>query len=315
MKFNEKIGFKTSAGIQASIESYMYYPFHLHDTYIEIICVLNGSVDIYDSAVCYKLKENEIHILNAKDPHKIISDIPETLLLIVHIDKEVYADIYPKLKLGYFTTYSRDANGYILSEMKYFRFLLASVYLEDIEKTPSEFKLDALTKEIIELLFDEFHDYAYTLSASGGYNIVRRKYDGRDYDEFYRAYRIADYIETYFKDSITLSEIAKDEFLSVPYLSKYIKDNLGVTFSDLLSIARVSEAERLLSLTNKTIEQIALDVGFANRAHLFQHFSKWFSKSPSAYRKEVLNDLGDNVAIQLGNIDKNIAIDKIHSFL
>ena len=76
MKFNEKIGFKTSAGIQASIESYMYYPFHLHDTYIEIICVLNGSVDIYDSAVCYKLKENEIHILNAKDPHKIISDIP-----------------------------------------------------------------------------------------------------------------------------------------------------------------------------------------------------------------------------------------------
>ena len=32
MKFNEKIGFKTSAGIQVSIESYMYYPFHLHDT-------------------------------------------------------------------------------------------------------------------------------------------------------------------------------------------------------------------------------------------------------------------------------------------
>lgn len=315
MNFNEKIGFKTSAGIQASVDSYMYYPFHLHNTYIEIVCVLTGSVSIYDSAVRYELKKNEIHILNANDPHKIISSDPDTLLLIVHINKDTYVDIYPKLKLGYFTAHSRDAKGYILPEMKYLRFLLASAYLEYIQKKPSEFRLDALAKEIIELLFDEFHDYAYILPASGGYNIVRRKYDGRDYDEFYRAYRIADYIESSFKNTVTLSEIAKNEFLSVPYLSKYIKDNLGVTFSDLLSIARASEAERLLSLTNKTIEQIALDVGFANRAHLFHHFSKWFSKSPSAYRKEVLNDLGDNVSMQPGNVNPDIINELIYLLL
>ena len=87
-------------------------------------------------------------------------------------------------------------------------------------------------------------------------------------------------------------------------------------FSDLLSIVRASEAERLLSLTNKTIEQISLDVGFANRAHLFHHFSKWFSKSPSAYRKEVLDDLGgDNVAMQPGNINPDITSELIHLLL
>ena len=38
MKFNEKLGFKTAAGIRSSIEAIDYYPFHSHETYIEFIC-------------------------------------------------------------------------------------------------------------------------------------------------------------------------------------------------------------------------------------------------------------------------------------
>lgn len=315
MGFKVKKGFKTTAGISAYVQSYKYYPFHSHDTYIEIICVLNGSLTIFDSAVQYHLNEKEVHILNSADPHKLIAATCDTSILVVHIDKTVYNSKYEKLPLGYFTAHSNNANGYILPEMDYLRFLMAEAYLEYRKDSPSSVKLDNIACELIDLLFEEFHDYSYTLLPEGGYNISRRKYDGRDYEEFYRVYRIADYIETYFDKPIKLSDIARNEFLSVPYMSKYIKQNIGVSFNDLLSIARVSEAERLLNTTNKPIDQIASEVGFSSRSHLFKHFARWFSKSPSAHRKEILEDMGNDSSIQLGLLDQEKALAVIYSFL
>ena len=131
----------------------------------------------------------------------------------------------------------------------------------------------------------------------------KRKYDGRNEDEFYRIYRIADYLEIHFKESVKLTDIAEQEFLSVPYLSKYIKKNIGITFSELVSIIRCDEAERLLATSNHSIEQIASMTGFANRAHLFSNFTKWFSQSPSQHRKSILNDLNGQIKIRYSQYD------------
>lgn len=315
MKFNEQLGFKTSAGIRASIESIDYYPFHSHHTYIELICVLKGNVTLYDSAVSYELHENEIHIMNSSDPHKIISKSPDNILLTIHIDKTKYSDQFKNLNLAYFVATSHNKDNIYFPEMKLLRFHMAQAYLEYISATASNIQLDYIANQILSLLFDEFHDYAYCILDSGNYNIVRRKYDGRNENEFYRVYRIADYIETNFRQKIQLSEIAENEFLSIPFLSQYIKKNIGITFSQLLSIARCSEAEKLLSTTNKSVEQIACDVGFVGRSHLFKHFTRWFSKSPSEYRKTILADLGEEIKIKYGNLDIETGLTIINKYL
>lgn len=315
MKFNEKLGFKTAAGIRSSIEAIDYYPFHSHETYIEFICVLRGAITIYDSAVKYHLKKDEIHIMNSTDPHKIVSDSNDSLLLMIHLDKSKYLEHHKSLQLGYFTAHSNDDKNILLPEIKLLRFLMAKVHIEYNKNEASAIELDRLANQMIDLLFEQFHDYAYVKLASGNYNIVRRKYDGRNENEFYRVYRIADYIELYFNNKLTLQDIAEEEFLSVPYLSKYIKNNIGITFSELVSIARCSEAERLLANTNKSVEQIALDTGFVNRAHLFRHFTRWFSQSPSEYRKKVLKDLGDDVKITYREFDKKEALDILNAYM
>lgn len=315
MKFNEQLGFKTSAGIRASLQAIDYYPFHSHETYIEIICVLQGAITIYDSAVSYRLGKNEIHILNSTDPHKIVSETDDSILLTVHLDKTKYLKNYKNLHLAYFTAHSNDKKNILLPEIKLLRFLMAKTYEEYHKKESSQIELDSLAHQILTLLFEQFHDYAYVKLESGMYNIVRRKYDGRNEEEFYRIYRIADYVESEFKKKLTLADIAEIEFLSVPYLSKYIKNNIGITFSELVSIARCSEAERLLANTNKGVEQIAFEVGFANRAHFFKHFNRWFSQSPSEYRKKILGDLGDHVTIKYRELDKEKAFTILDAYL
>ena len=302
MQFNEQLGFKTPSGIRASIQAIDYYPFHSHKTYIEIICVLSGSYTVHDCAVTYTLNENEIHIFNSTYPHKIEANEENSTLLMIHIDKRKYLD-YDNMMIGYFIADSQYKENVLFPEMKLLRFYMAKAYSEYIKPAPSAIELDAIARDIIDLLFEQFHDYAYHKLENGTCLTVRRKYDGRNEDEFYRIYRIADYLEIHFKESVKLTDIAEQEFLSVPYLSKYIKKNIGITFSELVSIIRCDEAERLLATSNHSIEQIASMTGFANRAHLFSNFTKWFSQSPSQHRKSILNDLNDQIKIRYSQYD------------
>ena len=53
MQYTEQIGYKSEARIKARLESIEYYPFHIHENSLEIICVLNGTVEICDSAATY----------------------------------------------------------------------------------------------------------------------------------------------------------------------------------------------------------------------------------------------------------------------
>lgn len=306
MDFNEQLGFKTSAGIRASLMNIQEYPFHFHQNYIEIICVLKGSIEIYDSAVNYTLGPNEMHIFNSSDPHKItaIDDPDEVVILTVHIDKTKYLASYDKLPIAYFVCHSTNPSNIFLPEMNLLRMLMTKAYFEYTERRASAHDLDTIAHEIIDLLYGQFHYYAYEKLSTGNYQIIRRKYDGRNEDEFYRIYKIADYVEYNFMHNLKLKDVAKKEFLSAPYLSKYIKANIGITFSELLSIARCAEAERLLANTNKSIESISAEVGFTSRNHLFAHFNKWLGQSPSSYRKMVQRDIGLDAVIKYSVIDE-----------
>ena len=62
MQYTEQIGYKSEARIKARLESIEYYPFHIHENSLEIICVLNGTVEICDSAATYTLSYGDVHM-------------------------------------------------------------------------------------------------------------------------------------------------------------------------------------------------------------------------------------------------------------
>ena len=58
-----------------------------------------------------------------------------------------------------------------------------------------------------------------------------------------------------------------------------------MSFQQWLSSVRCEFAEKLLVSTNKTISEIALEVGFASTKYLISHFKKWYACTPSRYRE------------------------------
>lgn len=314
MEYIEMIGYKSSSNIRAKVESISYYPFHLHKHDLEIICVLNGSVTICDSAASYTLSYGDVYFFNKNDSHKIVSDDPENIVLTVHINLNNYIQYFENLNNCYFIcdTYAQPSNYSF--DIKHLRFQLANIYKSYTEKI-SDIKLEQHAKELLTLLTENFQDYIYKEDAEHRPALVRLNSQNKLYKNYDRMYHIVDFVTENFRDKITLQQIADIEYLSTAHLSRYIKETLGLTFSQLLSLTRCEETARLLSHTNKTIDQIAAEVGFANRKHLALQFKKWFDQTPTQYRNDIHKDLNNETQIRFNSFDYDYAMKLIEMYL
>lgn len=313
--FRENIGYKLNSRVRASLDNIRNYPVHMHAGSIEIICVLDGIVKISDSAMNHKLSAGDVYIFNAKDPHKIITVSENNIILTVQIDMDYYKRYYKRLDLTYFICDSFINREQLAGELRYLRFLLARIYLEYRSKEIYETRLESLTRELLEFLTEQFQFYTYSKSQENSYDIVRRQEmkAGTSYDN--RIYDIIDYIYENLRGKIRLEDIAKREFLSICYLSRYVKKTCGLSFTELVTIARCEEAERLLGSTGKTVDEIALDVGFSNRKHLATGFKSWYHMSPSEYRRSISRRFGGHPAPQYAPYEENYAALVLESYL
>ena len=306
MQYIEKIGYKTSAGIKAKVESMEYYPFHLHDDAIEIICVLNGIVKISDSAASYTLKYGDVHIFNKNDPHKIESDDPDNILLTIQIDCPHYMRHFDELDDAYFICDTYAERDLYAVDIKHLRFQLARIHRE-YSGHYSDILLEDMAKELLRILLSQFRQYVYKSDENRAANIVRLQNIDHIYKNYERMYRIVDFVYTNFRKKLYLKDIAEREFLSEEHISRDLKETLGLSFTQLISLTRCEEAARQLSSTKRTVDQIAEDVGFANRKHLATQFKRWYQQTPSEYRTSILKDLSSDSKVRLRPFDYDYA--------
>jgi AraC-like DNA-binding protein len=287
----------------------------MHTSAIEIICVLDGSVSISESAMSHKLSAGDVYIFNAKDPHKIITVSEKNIILTVQIDIDYYKRYLKRLDTTYFICDSYINKDQLACELRYLRFLLAQIHVEYRSKEINESRLESLTRGLLGFLTEQFQYYTYSKSKENSYDIVRRQEMKTEDPSCNRIYDIIDYIYENFRMKIRLEDIAKREFLSIYYLSRYIKKTCGLSFSELVTIARCEEAERLLGSTNKIMDEISLEVGFSNRKHFSVAFKKWFHMTPSEYRRSVSRKSGSLVNPQYNEYDEEYAKTVLESYL
>jgi len=306
MNYSQIIGYKNEAYVRAKIESIEYYPFHLHNEDIEIICVLNGKIKIWDSAASYTLSHGDVYIFNCNDPHKITSDDETSIILTIHINRTHYSQYFDSLKDYYFICDTHSHRDLYSADIKHLRFRLANIY-NLYNMNDSVFRLERNVCKLLTFLIENYLLYTYCHESEHPAALMRLHNADYLYKNYSRMYRIVDYVTEHFREKITLQQMADMEFLTTAHLSRYIKETLGLTFSQLVSLTRCEEASRLLSSSNKTVDQIAEEVGFVNRKHLAVHFRKWYNQTPSEYRKTILNDLVTESKISLRPFDYNFA--------
>ncbi len=84
--------------------------------------------------------------------------------------------------------------------------------------------------------------------------------------------------------TVTLDDLSREFYLSKPYLSKYIRERSGLTFSENVKKIRMKKAANLLKNGNMKVERVAEACGYQNVEHFNRLFKKRFGMTPIQYR-------------------------------
>lgn len=94
------------------------------------------------------------------------------------------------------------------------------------------------------------------------------------------------YIAEHISEEISRKEVADLVYLNPDYLSKLLKKETGLSFSEYVLDCRISLAKMLLQATGKSIQEIAGMTGFNSASYFSKIFKQETGMSPVAFRAD-----------------------------
>ncbi len=101
------------------------------------------------------------------------------------------------------------------------------------------------------------------------------------------------YIDTHYREEITLESVSEVVFLSSYYFSRLFKKEVGFNFSSYLLYKRIDEAKRLLAESEDSISNISASVSFKDQSYFCKVFKKHVGQTPKEYRLNTKNEQND----------------------
>lgn len=98
---------------------------------------------------------------------------------------------------------------------------------------------------------------------------------------------VCEYIAAHLPESIYVEELAAIAGLGKSAFSRLFKKSTGRTVPEYVNELRIARACLLLTETDLTVSQIAMDCGFVSPAHFQRQFREHQHCAPLAYRRQV----------------------------
>ncbi|MBN1811127.1 MAG: substrate-binding domain-containing protein [Anaerolineae bacterium] len=93
------------------------------------------------------------------------------------------------------------------------------------------------------------------------------------------------FIHAHYAESISRADVAFDVGVSERHLARCFSKETGLTVSAYLNRYRIREAKRLLEAGDKSVTEVALEVGFSSSSYFGHVFRQETGMSPGAYRR------------------------------
>ena len=93
---------------------------------------------------------------------------------------------------------------------------------------------------------------------------------------------VTEYLERNYTQA-SLEELSGRMHMSPVTLSRMIKSNTGSTFKELLLNKRFQKAAEMLLETDKTVNDIAEEIGYENNSYFYKRFTERYHMTPKKY--------------------------------
>jgi xylan 1,4-beta-xylosidase len=280
----------TSKIVTVSVLNHTTHLEHAHRD-IELIYVIKGQLQVKISGTAYNLTTSDLVLINSNEFHSFQSN-QDNLFVIIHFNYDELTTLLSQRNL----TFSRDCSiqNSTKSEFKDALEELLTVYMKQNNGTEIEFLEKAY--KVSSLLTSK-------LLKKNDNNNLEKNISLKGQDE--RLADILDYIQSNFREPLSLDEVAGLYFLSSPYLSKFFKKQTGKTFSQYLNEVRLAHSVNELLNTDKPITRVALDNGFPNLTAFNRVFNEQYQMKPVEYRKQMQVDKKEVIPIVEIDQDSN----------
>ena len=132
------------------------------------------------------------------------------------------------------------------------------------------------------------------------YSTSRKQLQGGKLSEFY-AREAVNFIEQNYARNITVEDMAKRCKLDRSYFGKVFKSTVGKSPQEFLIQYRMTKAAEALTLTNATVGDIGISVGYPNLLHFSRAFKTVYGISPREFRQK--NKIVDHRMTDISIID------------
>ena len=99
------------------------------------------------------------------------------------------------------------------------------------------------------------------------------------------------YMNLHFGENITIAQVADHIGINSSYFRHLFKEHTQITFKTYLTYLRISQAKKLLLATDKSINDIILEVGYNNAYQFYKVFKNLVKMSPAEYRRQYRNKI------------------------
>ncbi|ASZ07864.1 AraC family transcriptional regulator [Enterococcus thailandicus] len=242
---------------------------------IEITYVAKGKVDSYFiEGKNYTVNEGEAVFVNPFEIHGIRNiketSYPDSVLTIIFPTPwiEKYFPDIAKFRINQ-SKISQES----VTKKQYAMFISELDSLFELVKKPVDrINNVMITASLLKLLGMYVKEFAIEQAENSSHLL----------DE--KIYKILDYIHKNSDQRLKISMIADEFYLSEGYLSRYFNSKVGVSIISYLELIRSYQAIQLIRETDRTIEEIALETGFASTKSLNKTLKKYYNQTAKFFR-------------------------------
>ncbi len=244
---------------------------------ITFLFVLKGRVQLQSYGVSGYLNKNDLVIINRNSEYRV-KGISDNIVIQLRISNHYFTRYYKNYFHYKYIVDDECFPQYKQKALKKLRWLIAKTMMVKVQ-SHSEMYLEAnlLISNIMLTLVSYFQE-----ENSADYPSISQYSD--------RMERILKSLEANYHLPLTLKSLSEKERLSVPYLSRLFKNEVGLGFSQYLTKLRFQHAVYDLMNSTKPIYRITEDHGFTDSKTFIELFKKQYHSTPSEFRKTHRNE-------------------------
>ena len=251
---------------------------HSHDFW-EIECVMRGSCTLHFEEERHTLSEGAVCLVAPGSRHDVEITDDSNVCCIMLRRSTFEASFFSllsrddALSLFFRTNLKLDQDpNYLMFQAQGTAELERTLFYAFTECYRDDIYSNACCISHVNLLF------AALLRSAGDSPQFYRYQAGSDFTQILHAIR-------HHYQTLTLTKLAEQFHYSKPHLCTLIKQNTGVSFTELIKQIRLSRATEYLMNTELPVFEIAEIVGYHSADHFARVFRGSFGCSPQEYRK------------------------------